>query len=604
LRACLAIPNLYGRNLEPHKRMANRRLAAILAADIVGYSAAMSADDERTLRQLKFAQSAVLPILEEHGGRIIDLAGDGILAEFGSAVRAVESAIKMQSRMQRINDETGASLLFRIGIDIGDVLYDNERLFGDGVNIASRLESLAPPGGICVSSKVYDELRDRVECNFVDLGRQSLKNIPFQVHAFELRAKEMVEGRENRSGASTTLPLPSKPSIAVLPFANLSGDPEQEYFADGVVEDIITALSRVPSFFVIARNSSFTYKGRTVDVRQVGRELGVRYLLEGGIRKAGNRVRLTGQLIDATTGTHIWANHFEGSLEDVFDLQDRITASVAGAIEPKLQQAEIQRARTKPTESLTAYDLYLRALGLFHEYSEASLRHALSLLDQVITADPQYASAYGLAAWCCRLLINYGRSDDDDVRAHGVRMAYLAVAKGRDDPLALALGGAQIALLGGAYEEGLAHIERALALNPNSARAWELCGWVSFSLGQHEKSIACFEKAMRLSPLDPLAALPYAGIAWPFFFTGRYDESIAWADKACREMPNSALPLRPKIAAATLAGRMAEAEDAIRRLRAINPDVSIARLMRIDISRPRAQRDRVEEALRKAGLPE
>lgn len=397
---------------------------------------------------------------------------------------------------------------------------------------------------------------------------------------------------------------PDKAAIAVLPFRNMSGKPEQDGFVDGLAEDITAVLSSLRSLSVVARHSAAAYKGSAVDVRQVGRELGARYVLEGSVRQAGTRARFTGHLVDAATGYQIWADRFDRDLEDELDLQDRIASDVAGALEPKLLQAEIARARARPADELTAHDLFLRALGTFQGLSEHSFREALRLLDQAVAADPSHAASYGLAAWCCRLLVNYGRNDHEAVRKRGIAMARLAVSRGGDDPLPLCLGGAQIAFLGGDHAEGLMHVERALTLNANSARAWELCGWVSCSVGAHDRSIECFQQAMRLSPDDPLAALPHAGIAWPYFFKGRYDEAIAWADKACLQMPNSALPLRPKIACAALAGRIEDVQHASQRLRAINGELSVTRLMRIDVSRSQAQRDVVANALRKAGLPE
>jgi TolB-like protein len=316
----------------------SRRLAAILAADIAGYSALMGADEARTVRDLKGHQAVVLPMVGEFGGRIIDTAGDGILAEFPSVVNAVKCAVAIQSKMAERNTgiEPERRMQFRVGINIGDVVFDEARIYGDGINVASRLEVIAEPGGICISSKVYEEISGRIGLTYDDMGQQQLKNIARPVRAYRVRVDRAAPT------SAPALALPDKPSIAALPFQNMSGDPEQEYFADGMVEEIITALSRIPWLFVIARNSSFTYRGRAVDVKQVGRELGVRYVLEGSVRKSANRVRITGQLIDATTNAHLWAEHFDGTLEDIFDLQDHVATSVAGAIAPKLEQAEIE----------------------------------------------------------------------------------------------------------------------------------------------------------------------------------------------------------------------------------------------------------------------
>ena len=396
--------------------------------------------------------------------------------------------------------------------------------------------------------------------------------------------------------------LPDRPSIAVLPFDNMSGDAEQEYFADGLVEDIITALSRLKWFFVIARNSSFTYKGQTVDVRRVGRELGVQYVLEGSVRRSGNRVRITGQLVDTRAGNHIWVDRFDGDLADIFDLQDRITASVAGAVEPSLRQAEIKRTGSKPTESLTAYDYYLRALALYHKFTSDSVAAALPWLERAIAADPSYSSAYALAAACRHAAITHGWTISGEDRAHAVEMARLAVETGHDDPLALAMAGRVMGSIGREHEAGLAHIERALMLNPNSALALQSGGWISWQIGCHQECIDYNTRAMQLSPLDPLTYRCHVGIAWSCFFTRRFQEAIEAADKAYREQPNFLPALRVKLAAAAMAGRGPDMEDALRRLRSLQTDISLAALIEIHTSRPQTQRDAYEVALRKAGL--
>jgi TolB-like protein/class 3 adenylate cyclase len=344
----------------PEKIKALRRLAAVLAADIAGYSALMGADDAGTVRELKAHQAIILPMITEHGGRIIDTAGDGILAEFSSVVNAAECAVAIQRTMAQRNAgvEENRRMLFRIGINQGDVVFDDARIYGDGVNIAARLETIAEPGGICISRKVYEDIAGKMQLGFVDLGEQQLKNIGQPVRVYRFSNEQLAVPPISVNPA---LALPDKPSIAVLPFTNMSGDPEQEYFADGMVEEIITVLSRIRWLFVIARNSSFTYKGRAVDVKQVGRELGVLYVLEGSVRKGGNRVRITAQLLDATTGAHLWADRFDATLEDIFELQDNVASSVAGVIEPTLLAAEHRRSIQRATTDLTAYDLYLQA---------------------------------------------------------------------------------------------------------------------------------------------------------------------------------------------------------------------------------------------------
>ena len=400
--------------------------------------------------------------------------------------------------------------------------------------------------------------------------------------------------------------LPDRPSIAVLPFQNISADPEQEYFADGMADEIITALSRFPSLFVIARNSSFTYKGRAVDVKQVARELGVRYVLEGSVRKAGNRVRFIGQLIDATTGGNIWADRFDGALEDVFDLQDQVTARAVGAIEPRLQRAEIERARRKPTESLDAYDYFLRGMASFHLHNRDSLLEAVRLFVRATELDPNYASPYGMASWSGALRNSHGwMVDRESEIADAVRLARRAVALGKDDPTALWSGGLSLAYLAKEVEAGAAYIDRALVLNPNLAASWNASGWVHMYLGEYASAIEHFERAMRLSPLDPLTYFAFTGMAFAHAFAGRYDEAISWATKALHEQPNWATALRVAASANALSDRMVEARAAMACLREVDPALRLGNLDRVapPFRRPE-DRVRFIESLRKAGLPE
>ena len=370
-----------------------RRLAAILSADVVGYSRLMGIDEAGTLARLKaLRRNLIDPQIAAHSGRIVKLMGDGVLVEFGSAVDAVACAIKIQKHLGG-HDADGAEanpIQLRIGINVGDIIIDDNDIFGDGVNVAARLEGIAEPGGVCISDDAYRQVRGKIEMACDDMGPQALKNI-----AEPMRAWRVKLGDQSAAMAQAGLPanqapalaLPEKPSIAVLPFQNMSADPEQEYFADGMVEDIITALSRFKSLFVIARNSSFTYKGKAVDIKQVGRELGVRYVLEGSVRKAGGNVRITGQLIDSDTGSHLWADRFDGSLEDVFELQDQVTTRVVSAIAPKITEAEIERARRKPAGSLDGYDLYLRALPLSHQFTPESLGEAVAVLRKALAIE-------------------------------------------------------------------------------------------------------------------------------------------------------------------------------------------------------------------------
>src|SRR5271166_1005131 len=405
-----------------------RRLAAILAADVAGYSRLMGADEEGTLTQLKTLRAELIdPAIAQHNGRIVKTTGDGLLVEFASIVDAMRCAIAWQGRMAEQDQPAPGRIEWRIGVNLGDVIIDGDDIFGDGVNIAARLEAIAAPCGICVSRTVITQTRGKLEFPVEDLGEQNLKNIAQPIHVFRVLA-----GSKPMPGPAA-LPLPDKPSIAVLPFQNMSGDPEQEYFADGMVEEIITALSRIRWLFVIARNSSFAYKGQAVDVKLVGRELGVRYVLEGSVRKAGNRVRITAQLIDATTGAHLWADRFDGPLEDVFDLQDKVAVSVAGVIEPTLQAAETARSADRPTNDLTAYDLYLRAYAMGLS-SSARYAEALGLLEPAINRDPHYGPALAWAAFCCHRLLLDGRSEDPAAHRLKDRLCQAGRRSGRRRP--------------------------------------------------------------------------------------------------------------------------------------------------------------------------
>jgi adenylate cyclase len=401
--------------LEAHR--VERKLAAIFAADVEGYSRLMGRDEVGTLRTLTAYRVIIDRLIASHRGRIFSTAGDSVLADFSSAVDAVECAVEVQDAVGKENADRSPDeqVRFRIGVHVGDIMVQGDNLFGDAVNVAARLEALAEPGGICVSGVARDHIGTKLAVGFVDLGEQQVKNIAQPIRAYQVRNDT---SPTVTPVAGFSLPLPDKPSIAVLPFANMSGDPEQEYFADGMVEEIITALSRIRWLFVIARNSSFTYKGQAVDVKQVGRELGVRYVLEGSVRKAGQRVRITGQLVDAVTGAHLWADRFDGSLEDVFDLQDRVASSVAGIIEPALQAAETTRSAHRPTCDLTAYDLYLRAYAMVWS-SARKIPEALRLVDQAIERDPHYGPALAWAADCCIRLVIDSRTEDPEAESEG-----------------------------------------------------------------------------------------------------------------------------------------------------------------------------------------
>jgi len=593
-----------------------RRLAAILAADVAGYSRLMGRDEAGTLARLKALRRELIdPTVAEHKGRIVKTTGDGLLIEFPSVVEAVACAASVQQEMAERNADVPEDrrIEFRIGINSGDVIVEDGDIHGDGVNIAARLEALAEPGGICVSAIVHDQVQGRLDCAFEDLGEQSLKNIARPIRVYRVgseigsRASRPLSGVDAAGTAAVqpaALPLPDKPSIAVLPFQNMSGDPEQEYFVDGMVEEIITALSRIRWLFVIARNSSFTYKGQAVDVKRVGRELGVRYVLEGSVRKAGGRVRITGQLIDTATGAHIWADRFDGALDDVFELQDQVAASVAGAIGPKLEQVEIGRAKRKPPENLDAYDCYLRGIAEYYPATKEASDEMLRLLCRSIELDPGFASAYGMAAWCYTWRKGRGwMSDPAHEAAEGARLARKAAALGKDDALALAWAGNSLLFLVGDIEDAAAFTDQALALNPNLAVAWGGSGWIKVSLGEPDLAIDHLARAMRLSPFDPITAGFHTAAASAHFFAGRYDEALASAARAFRENPRFPL-LRTVAAANALAGRMEEAADAMARLRQLSPELRVSNLS-LPFPLKRAEDfAKYREGLRLAGLPE
>jgi TolB-like protein/class 3 adenylate cyclase len=590
-----------------------RRLAAILAADVAGYSRLMGADEEGTLARLKAIRKAIVdPAIATHRGHIVKTTGDGILIEFASAVDAVRSAVEIQRSMAEQNAAVPPDqrIEFRIGIHVGDVIFDENDIFGDGVNIAARLEGIAEPGGVCMSDDAYRQVRGKVEIACDDIGPQSLKNIAEPMRAWRVRLTGQTPSAVQSGSAVSqpqALPLPDKPSIAVLPFQNLSGDPEQEYFADGVVEDIITALSHFKALFVIARNSSFTYKGRAVDVKVVGRELGVRYVLEGSVRKAANRVRITGQLVDTATGAHLWADRFDGGLDDIFNLQDEVTESVVGAIAPAVEKAEIERAKRKPTESLDAYALYLSGLARLYQFANRTANEeALRLFYSAIEFDRDFASAYGRAATCQADAKAQGWiSGTPDEIAEVSRLARRAVELGKDDAVAVAAGGWALAYVVRDLDLGAALIDRALVLNSNLAEAWSFGGWVKLWLGEPKAAIERFAHAMRLSPLDPWVAGMRAGIAHAHFFLGRYDDAASWAAMALQYNPDHQPALRIGAASHALAGRLEQAQKAVVRLQQVYPTLCISDLKNVLGPYRRAEDpSRYEEGLRRAGLPE
>ncbi|WOH51162.1 adenylate/guanylate cyclase domain-containing protein [Bradyrhizobium sp. sBnM-33] len=588
-----------------------RRLAAVLAADIAGYSLLMGRDEEGTLSQLKaFRKTLIDPTIAAHRGRIVKTTGDGMLVEFASAVDAARCAVEVQRSVSDQNAGVPSNLRiqFRIGIHVGDIIFDDNDIFGDGVNIAARLEGIAAPGGICISDDAQRQIRGKLDSPFEDMGPQNLKNIAEPMRAWRLSvgadSSAYLSGGRSAEAAQP-LALPQKPSIAVLPFQNMSSDPEQEYFADGTVEDIITALSRYHALFVIARNSSFTYKGQAVDVKRVGRELGVRYVLEGSVRKIVDRVRVTGQLIDASTGAHLWADRFDGALEDIFDLQDDITLRVVGAIAPKLEHAEIVRAMRKPTESLDAYDYYLRGMSNFHKAGREDISEALRLFHKAIELDENFSSSYGMASWCyARRKMNGWTEEGSSETGEAERVAERAVQCGDDDAVALAASGLAIGFIFSDFERAASLIDRAQVLNPNLAMAWHLSGWIRSFLGQQDLAVKHLERAIRLSPVDPQRSGMMAAIASAHFAAGRFSEASSVARTAMLEQPKNFIACLVAAAASAMDGNMEAARGAMRRVLDLDPGL---RLHSIGYRLPHKQPEILaqwEDALRKAGLPE
>ena len=549
-------------------------MAAILAADVAGYSRLMGEDEEGTLAALNATRRELGdPKIKEHRGRIVKTTGDGLLIEFMSIVDAVRCAVEMQQAMAARNADVpqARQIAFRMGINLGDVIIEEGDIFGDGVNVAARLEALAEPGGICVSRVVRDQVRDKLDVAFEDLGEQSLKNIARPVHVYRVRPQAVGPAADEAAAVSTSaLPLPDKPSIAVLPFQNMSGDPEQEYFADGMVEEIITALSRIRWLFVIARNSTFAYKGQATDVKRVGRELGVRYVLEGSVRKGGGRVRITAQLIEAETGAHLWADRFDGSLEDVFDLQEKVATSVAGVIEPALQAAETTRSAHRPTTDLSAYDLYLRAYATFFSGGK-KIPEALRLFEQAIECDPFYGPALAWAAMCCLRMCSDGTSQDPEGdQRKGGDFARRALRVAGEDPGVLANAANALAYFGEDIGTMMTLVDRALALNPSFARGWYISGMLRNCAGQNDLAIEHAEASLRLSPRGR-----FGTVSWPIgaahFLGRRFDEAVSPLLLAIQDNPDFTLPYRCLAACYAHMGRLDEARAIIARLRAITP---------------------------------
>jgi TolB-like protein/tetratricopeptide (TPR) repeat protein len=581
---------------------AQRRLAAILAADVASYSRLIGTDEEGTLAALKAHRRELTdPTVEQHHGRIVKTTGDGALIEFASVVDAVRCAVDLQrgTAERNVGVPPNKRIEFRIGINVGDIVIDGDDILGDGVNIAARLEGLAEPGGVLVSRAVRDQVRDRLELAFEDLGERGLKNIARPVRIYRVQSPSESKAAPTRGGA---LPLPDKPSIAILPFANMSGDPEHGYFADGIAEDIITGLSRLKWLFVIARNSSFTYKDRNVDVRQVGRELGVRYVLEGSVRKGGNRIRITGQLVEAETGNHLWAERYDRALDDVFAIQDEITESVIGCIQPELYTAEHDRVKRKPPRNLDAWESFVRGMFLYSQHTDAGTKEALNMFDRAIELDRNYAQAHGLRAVCLAWRTVQGWEDRDTAFAEVAEGANRAVMCDPHEPWAyFALG--FIASAQRRSADAVRACSRAIDASPNFAYAYGLLGSAHALGGRPEQAIEWIDRGVRLSPRDIFGEEFQLYYAFAHFQAGRYAEAASAAEQAIQQRPGHPVLYIMAAASHGLGGATDKARGLVAQLTNLVPNITSADIEETFPYCQREDRSRLAMGLRAGGLP-
>ena len=581
----------------------DRRLAAIWAGDIAGYSRLMGVDEEGTLRQLKAHRKELVdPKITEHRGRIVKTTGDGMLVEHVSVVDAVRCAVDIQRGMidRNANVPADKRIEFRIGLNVGDIIIDGDDIFGDGVNVAARLEALADPGGIMVSSIVHDQVRDKLSFGFDDMGEQTVKNIARPIGVHRVSLAESTPSATFKSTAAAEPSVANRPSIAVLPFANMSGDTEQEYFADGISEDIITGLSKLRWFFVIARNSSFIYKGKALDVKRAARELGVRYVLEGSVRKGGNRVRITAQLIDAATNNHIWADRYDGDLTDVFALQDEITKKVVAAIEPKLLEAEGIRSQSRSPDDLGAWEMVVHANSLFWRMTKSEGEAAISLLKRAIERYPDYAPAHSMLAFALLVSRLLGWTLVAPPLKEAAALAMRAAELDDSDPWAhLALG--YLAHTTRRTEDAQREYQRAIDLNPNFAAAHGFLGWALALAGRSDQAIGYLEQAIRMSSHDPQNAIFNNGLAVAHYLAGRYTEAVSFGRVAMQQRDGITASHRIYIASLAQAGQVEEARAALQRLRELQPNISIIWCEQY-VPYTSDQMPKFLEGMRKAGL--
>lgn len=586
-----------------------RRLAAVLAADVAGYSRLMGRDEERTLADLKsFRKTLVDPAIAGHRGRIVKTTGDGMLVEFASAVDAARCAVEVQRSMAVQNADVPRELRieFRIGIHVGDIIIDDNDIFGDGVNIAARLEGIAEPGGICISDDAHRQIRGKIDIALDDIGEQTLKNIVEPMRAWHIRFAGETAPAIRSSPPPTRvqdLALPDKPSVVVLPFDNMSPEAGQDYLADGIVEAITAALSCIRSFFVIARSSAFTYKGRAINAREIGKELGVAYLLEGSVQKAGTRLRIIVQLIETEGGAHVWSSRYDGAIDDFFDLEDRITEQVAGALQPSIRIAEIERSRRKRPQDLGSYDFTMRAMPHVWALERDESAKALELLEKALAIDPDYPLALSLAGWCHAQRSVYNWADDLlGSQAMARSLAERAAEMSGDDPIILAVLGAVHTFV---HNHGTARVllERAVTLDPNAAWAWCRLGWLENYSDRPERAIANFERALRLSPIDPMNFNNYVGIGSAHEVAQQYDKAAAFYRRALEERPNAGWIYRNLASSLSGAGQVEEAKRAFAEMMRNYPDLTVAKFKQAMVFST-GPLNRMAENLRKLGLPD
>jgi adenylate cyclase len=582
----------------------------VLAADVAGYSRLMGRDEERTLAQLKALRKMLLdPTIATHRGRIVKTTGDGILVEFASAVDAARCSVEIQGEMVKQNSHVPREqrIEFRIGIHVGDIIIDDNDIFGDGVNIAARLEGIAKPGGICLSDDARRQIRGKIDNLFDDIGEQNLKNIAEPMRAWRIRlvgeAASEVRASSSPPKPAQVLALPDKPSIVVLPFDNMSAEVGNDYLADGIVEAITAALSCIRSFFVIARSSAFTYKGRATNAREIGKDLGVAYLLEGSVQKAGNRLRITVQLVETEGGAHVWGSCYDGTIDEFFDFEDRITQQVAGALQPSIRIAEIERSRRKRPQDLGSYDYTMRAMPHVWALEKDESAKALEFLEKALLIAPDYPLALALAGWCHAQRSVYNWADDIlGSQATARLLAERAADLSRDDPLVLAVLGAVHTFV---RNHGTARVllERAVALDPNCAWAWSRLGWIENYTDQPDNAIRNFELALRLSPIDPMNFNNYTGMGAAHYVRQECDEAVLFYRRALQERPNAKWIYRDLAGSLVAAGRIEEAEQAFVELMRFYPDLTITKFKQAMVF-PNAVLDRMAENLRRLGLPD